>query len=240
MSNYLRGKSILITGASSGIGLYLAEKLSLCGAYVTGTYRGDRPKFHAFIDFKEWDIREDIPTSLSNRQWHAIINCAGVNYLEWIPDLDMDKVSEVLDVNVKGSINLLRYASMYKCTKNVILISSVASSQPMRCSIAYNASKAAVDMVVKQSARELGTSMNVVGVRPGFIEGTHMSEYAKKRCFELRGQDPNTFDQYQQQYIPKQRYPKMEELYKTIEWLLTEAPLEALSGTHITVSCGQG
>jgi len=69
---------------------------------------------------------------------------------------------------------------------------SNASHVPMRHSLAYNCSKAAQAMAVKQMARELSKlfGISIMGVSPGKLSGTAMSAYIDRRVCEVRNWTP--------------------------------------------------
>jgi NAD(P)-dependent dehydrogenase (short-subunit alcohol dehydrogenase family) len=71
----------------------------------------------------------------------------------------------------------------------VINVISDAAWRPMRHSLAYNCSKAALDMATKQMARELTKprDLSIIGVRPGKMTNTAMSAYIDQRVQEVRG-----------------------------------------------------
>ena len=238
--------NILITGASSGIGLALMRELLSKGHHVIGCSRKSNQygcTDDEFKKIKKWDVRHDCAIGndlFKNHTYDAVVHSAAINHLNWIVDSDQEKMNEVISTNVMGTMNLVRLVSKYRSTKRLIILSSVASTQPMRCSMAYNASKAAVDMIVKQASREQGQTLGIVGVRPGYIEHTEMASYAKRRCHDLRHMNADAFDRYQLQYTNTGRYPKMEELIQTLVWLIKEAPLLAMGGSCVTVGCGQG
>jgi NAD(P)-dependent dehydrogenase (short-subunit alcohol dehydrogenase family) len=71
----------------------------------------------------------------------------------------------------------------------------------MRHSLAYNCSKAALDMATKQMARELTKpyGLSVFGVRPGKMAGTGMSTYIDEQVCLMRDWTPEQAMAYAQQ-----------------------------------------
>lgn len=120
------------------------------------------------------DIEAEVKNLVENR----------IEYMEkpgWdFVDADPDEWDKVMAINVKGTL-----LSMQACvtrmlereTKGTIVtIASIAAKHPDAGPLAYTASKAAVWMLTKKSARMLGpTGIRVNAIGPGFIE-THMTK----------------------------------------------------------------
>jgi NAD(P)-dependent dehydrogenase (short-subunit alcohol dehydrogenase family) len=71
----------------------------------------------------------------------------------------------------------------------------------MRCSLAYNASKAAAHMMTLQLARELAPDVTVFGISPNKLKGTGMSLEIERQVQRTRGWSPEQADAYQQQSL---------------------------------------
>lgn len=133
-----------------------------------------------------------------------LINCAGVNRLDWIPNLQEEDWDQVMDTNAKG-IFLCTQALLPKLRGGTILnIISNAARVPMTASLAYNASKAAAEMMTKQMARELFKThqITVFGISPNKLKGTPMSIEVDRRVGEVRGWPPEYVREYQLASIP--------------------------------------
>lgn len=249
-------KRILITGESSGIGKAVSldlrenpfnngvddpELFRIFGTYSTTLPEKENP---GLTERFRWDVRREAPVLLEKEiavGMDAIVHCVGVNKLAAYGKMNMTEFKEVMDVNVYGTANLLNLvAKVHPAGKpcKVVIVGSVAARIPMRMSAAYNASKAAQAMLVRQAAREFGTRFSVVGVQPSFIPGTKMSDYVKTTVKALRNQTDAEFDDYQLKISPVGRYATMNEVVACIRWLITGAPAQALTGQFLTPSCG--
>lgn len=134
----------------------------------------------------------------------VVINNAGINAIRRFEDLDVAFIQTVMGVNFLGPVLLthaLLKADLLRRGACVCNIVSDAAWRPMRHSLAYNCSKAALDMATKQMARELTKpyDISVFGVRPGKMSGTAMSEYIDRQVCELRGWTPDQAKAYYEQ-----------------------------------------
>lgn len=130
-----------------------------------------------------------------NEPVDCLINNAGINAIKPFEDLDDYFIERIMRVNFLAPVLLTQ--AMLKAGKLnpgavVVNIISDAAWRPMRHSLAYNCSKAALQMATKQMARELTKphSISVIGVNPGKMAGTEMSKYIDKSVCELRGWTP--------------------------------------------------
>jgi NAD(P)-dependent dehydrogenase (short-subunit alcohol dehydrogenase family) len=118
--------------------------------------------------------------SLCEGKLDCLINCAGVNIIDWLENFTEPEWDKVMGVNAKGIYMMSRAClSMLKESKGTILnIVSNASHMPMTCSLAYNASKGAAHIMTQQLARELTKlhDITVFGISPNKLAGTGMSK----------------------------------------------------------------
>lgn len=179
-------KLIVITGVTSGLGRAMAEGFAALGHTVLGCGRSqvkiaklcrELPKPH---DFYSVDVASDDAV----RSWASLclnahgapdllINNAGVinrNAPLW--EVGAREFSEVMDVNVKGSANVIRYfvPAMVKRKTGVIVNFSSGWGRSVDAEVApYCASKWAVEGLTQALALELPAGMAAVPLNPGII-----------------------------------------------------------------------
>jgi short-subunit dehydrogenase len=186
-------KTILITGASKGIGFSLANKFLENGFKVIGTSRSgkieeiENENFEALqldlLDFKNIEIlkKEIIERGI---KIDILINNAGIG-----PDLDCNNpevttFKQTFDVNVIGT-TFLTEVLIENINKNgkIINISSKMGSIEL-CeridSVAYRMSKTALNMYTKILSNRLSEKIRVASVHPGWVRTT----IAKKNITE--------------------------------------------------------
>lgn len=179
MSNKMR-QTAVITGASSGLGSCLAKLLSKTHTVVDWSLEKK-------INVAVWDDVEAVAKKCGHVD--ILVNCAGYNHLNWIPDFDPTEFDRVMNANCKA-IFLTSKVLAGKMHRGTILnIISTASHIPMTCSVAYNASKGAAAIMTRQMAKELWNThkITVFGISPGKMKNTAMSNVLDFRVAKLRG-----------------------------------------------------
>ena len=139
---------------------------------------------------EHFDIRnaEALAVAIEESRPSHVVYSIGVNYLDWLGDLDERHFNRIITVNVWGfvrTLQALREAGCGPCS--VVVISSDAAIRPMRTSLAYCASKAALEMAMRVASRELADEgWRINAVAPGKVEGTGMTDYVDIRVLALR------------------------------------------------------
>ncbi|XP_052798324.1 D-erythrulose reductase-like [Mya arenaria] len=170
MSFDFKGKSVLVTGASRGIGRELSVALVRSGAIVYALATNGE-----LLEALKQECGEDVRPIVANlRDWDAtravleplppmdgLVNNAGVSY-EWTPSLEVSKelIDKTFEVNIMAAINVTQAVGKKMAAAgkggSIVNVSSINGLNPMRECMPYNLSKAALDMMTKQFALELG------------------------------------------------------------------------------------
>lgn len=185
---------IIITGSGSGLGAALVTCLEsneygaheIFGYDITSGNDVTNPNLRG--------IQEVAKDGLD-----ILVNCAGVNTINWIDDVTEREWDHVMDTNVKGMF-LMTQACLptLRLSRGTVLnIVSNAATMPMRCSSAYNASKGAALILTKQMARELSPDVTVFSVSPNKLAGTGMSDSIDEQVCKTRGWSIEKAREYQ-------------------------------------------
>ena len=163
MENNIKGKVVIITGASSGMGEAAAKHLSGLGATVVlGARRADRieklaKEIHA-NGGNALAVTVDVTQRVQVKQLvekavgqfgrvDVILNNAGIMPLSTMDSLHVDEWDKMIDVNIKGVLNgiaaVLPYMKEQK-SGQIINTSSVAGHKVFNGSAVYSATKYAV------------------------------------------------------------------------------------------------
>ena len=181
----LKGKTVLVTGASSGIGQETAIQCSKMGANVIITARNEE-RLKETLSQMEGDGHKMIMADQTNQedleamvgqidQLNGLVLCAGKPKTIPFQFCTRDNFDEVFDINFFAPVELLRLlVKKKKMAKesSVVFVSSIGGVRAYGASNAiYGASKSAIDSVMKTSARELAAKkIRVNSVNPGMVE----------------------------------------------------------------------
>ncbi len=186
-----RQRTVLITGASTGIGLVTAMLLTAKGWEVWGTSRTAArlprvPHFHPVqMDLGQPDsIRQGFEEALREAGgFDVLINNAGAGVFGPLTALPAELVREQFAVLVDGPLELVRLAlpSMRERGRGTIInITSLAAQFPIPFMAPYSAAKAALGSFTQSLRLELAhTPIRVVEIRPGDIR-TQFHEATKR------------------------------------------------------------
>ncbi len=188
METGLRDRTILVTGATGGIGSATVRMLVKEGARVIASGR-EEAKLNALAEETECDTRafdltsEDaVKTALTGLEIYGVVNCGGWGGEIATPmETDMDVFDKVIDINARGTLLVTKYASqcMVSAGKGgaIVNVSSQASLVGLSGHVSYASSKGAVDAMTRVSALELGPhGIRVNAVNPTVVM-TPMSEW---------------------------------------------------------------
>lgn len=173
-------KVILITGASSGLGEFLAHFLAEKGYKVYGTSRNIQQKGQKFtaiqMDVCNEDSVQDALLQIlkTEKRLDVVINNAGLGLASPFEHTRMTEIERLLDTNFKGVIRVCQ--AVLPVMRNqgygkIIQISSIASEFGLPYRGLYCASKAAVERFTEALRMEVKKSgIQVCTVQPGGIQ----------------------------------------------------------------------
>lgn len=190
MSQRLKGKVAVVTGASKGIGAEIARQLGAEGAAVIVNYASSKAGADRVVadiggkGGKAVAVQADVSkpadvqrlfaeTKKAFGQLDVLVNNAGVYEFAGLGDVTPDHFHKLFNLNVLGLILACQEAVKLMSNRggSIINISSVASASAPAMTSVYSATKASVDAITKALAKELGPrKIRVNSVNPGMIE----------------------------------------------------------------------
>ena len=166
-------KVAVVTGATSGIGLCVAQRLVKDGYKVYGIARR---KFGGGFECFEADVRDYEKTAailkeicVREGKIDVLVNNAGMGVAGAIEEISAENIRAICDVNLTAVCTLCSQAIPYLCDGGKIInVSSVGGIIPLPYQAAYSATKAGVEVFSRAVATEVKRrKIKVCAVLPG-------------------------------------------------------------------------
>lgn len=253
----LRGKQVLITGGSKGIGLACAQGFAAEGARVHIASRS-AADLKAAADAMARQHKADVsihPFDLGKTQnavalgeacgdVDILVNNAGAIPAGSLMQVDDEKWRHAWDLKVFGFINLSREIYKRMCARGsgvIVNVIGVAGERHRPEYIAGTSGNAALIAFTRAlGAESVDHGVRVVGVNPGQIETERQIGHLKERAEKTLG-DASRWKEIQAkiaQTLPFKRAGRPSEVADLVVYLAS-ARASYMSGTVVTIDCGQ-
>lgn len=205
-------KTVLVTGASKGIGKDIALRFSEAGYGVVINYNSSKEQAKELLEkikaqggnavIIKADVSDEVQVKNMFDEAHAyfrkgidvLINNAAISLYGLFCDIKPQQYKRLFDVNLFGVINCIRQALPYMISNKsgcIINISSIWGITGASCEAHYSASKAAIIGLTKALAKETGMSgINVNCIAPGVIQTDMIKHLNNEEIEELKQQTP--------------------------------------------------
>ncbi|WP_017577795.1 SDR family oxidoreductase [Nocardiopsis kunsanensis] len=209
MTSRFAGRTAVITGASRGIGLAIAQRLVEEGARVCITARKPEPLEEAVkalggpehaiavpgkADDPEHQDEAIAATLKAFGSLDMFVNNTGINpVFGRMVDLDLDAARKMVDVNALSAISWVQKsykAWMGEHGGSVVNVSSIAGIKPAPGIGFYGATKAMVKHITEELAVELAPGIRVNGVAPAVVKTRFAEALYEGREDEVSAQYP--------------------------------------------------
>lgn len=238
----LEGKTILITGASSGIGKAVAQECAAAGATCIISARNEERlsatlssldgEGHQFLlaDLSQTESIEAIVEQLPKLD--GVVSCAGIVETKMLKFTEEDDLLRLFNTNAFSSIRLIRALVQQKKLKKEASIVIISSISGVKCGYLggsiYGATKGALEGFTKATALELAPQkIRVNTITPGMVETSLLKDS------EI---DSELLEADKQKY-PLKRYGNPEEVGYSAVYLLSDAT-KWMTGTSLLIDGG--
>ena len=234
-------KTILLTGASGGIGREIATTLANKKNNLILVYNSNKPTVENLekkcaVDIFKCDLtnEEQIKTLVNKiikkyKKIDVLVNCAGISKFQQIQDTTELDFYNVINNNLKSTVLLTAAVSKHMISEQngkIVNISSMWGNVGSSMECLYSASKGAINTLTLALAKELGPSnINVNAICPGLID-TKMNK-------DLSASDINAIVES----TPLGRIGKPKDVANLVEFLVSEKS-DFITGQIITIDGG--
>lgn len=238
----LSGKTILVTGASSGIGKAVAQQCAAAGATCVITGRNEQ-RLSATLDSLNGSehliVTADLTSSdelsaliSSLPKLDGVVCCAGIVETTLLKFTEDDDLKRLFETNAFSGIKLIRNLIAEKKLKNEASIVFISSISGVKCGYIggaiYGATKGALEGFVKATALELAPKrIRVNTIQPGMIETSLLAN--SEISEEQTARDELKY--------PMKRYGKPEEVGYCVVFLLSDAT-KWMTGSSLLIDGG--
>ena len=234
----MSAKKVLVTGASRGLGLAIAEELLATGHGVVAVARTESAELKALakkhrLVFEPFDLAQlnrigQFVEGLAEThgRFFGLVNNAGIGLAGEITAIDEAKIAQMLAVNLHAPLLLTKYVArgmVHNKEGRIVNVASIISTTGFHGMAAYAATKAGLVGMTRSLARELGKAgITVNAVSPGFLETNMTGGIDDDKVAALKKRSPFN------------RLPDVAEVAKTVSFLFSDAG-SAISGTNLIV-----
>lgn len=238
-------KTVLISGGTRGLGLAATRELARSGYRVVVTGRkmseclrqfmesesaGSQVSFAPFDLADSAGIRSFVDGLVkSHGDIYGLVNNAAIGHEGILATMHDTEITELLNVNVLGSILMAKYVSrsmLIRREGRIINIASIIGHTGFTGLSVYAATKSAMLGFSKSLAREMGRAgITVNSVSPGFMETDMTSKISPEKLQSIRRRSPLG------------RLATVDDAAKTIAFLMSSSA-SSITGTDIVVDAG--
>ncbi|MDO8502331.1 MAG: SDR family oxidoreductase [Gemmatimonadaceae bacterium] len=210
--------TVIVTGASRGLGRFCADQLHSRGYRVVGV--GRTPAADAAFEMRAADVSD--PASIAaalgdlrrDKSVFALINCAGIASMNLVVTTPPETVRRIVETNLLGTIFCCQQvapALIKRGSGRIVNFSTLGVPLAIKGEAIYVASKAGVEGFTRAFAREMAPhGVTVNAIAPGPIDTALIAKVPKDKVEAV----------VRQQIIPRQGTP--EDVWNILSLLLSD------------------
>lgn len=240
------GQYVLVTGGTRGIGAGICEAFLKKNATVIATYSGNdeaannfKEKFSLYGDklvLKKFNVAKTSEVEAFFTKYETefpaldvLVNNAGIRKDQIVASMPEEDWDAVIDINLKGTYNMTRFAILQMMKKRygrIINMSSIGGKLGLPGQANYAASKAgqiALSLSVSKEVAKRNITVN--NVCPGFIETELIADLPEEQVKEYKAQ------------VPMKRFGKVEEVAHAVLFFASKEA-SYITGTTLDIAGG--
>ena len=173
-------KKMLLVSGNSSIGPEIIKEFLNKKFNIISTYNKKKLNFkNKKIKQIKLNLNSDLETNLfmkkiQKNKFDSIIFCSGLIYGKNFLEYNFDEAKNIFNINFFGILNLFKLLlKNLNKDASIFFISSISSEQGSYDPF-YAASKAALNMMVKNMAKEFAKNMRIISISPSLIKNSKM------------------------------------------------------------------
>jgi 3-oxoacyl-[acyl-carrier protein] reductase len=240
-------RTVIVTGASRGLGLGIARRLAAAGHQVVTVARRESEALAALtaaprdgtagaVHFRAFDLAQHTALSGFVRElraefgpFYGLVNNAGIGTSGILATMPEERIAELVLVNTLSPLLLTRQvvrSMMARRSGRIVSIASIVASTGYSGLVAYAATKASLVGMTRSLAREVGSlGITVNAVAPGFVSTEMTSELTEAQRDQVARR------------AALRRLARVEEVAEAVAFLMGEGAA-GITGTVLTVDAG--
>jgi len=229
-------RTVLVIGATSGIGEAVVETFISYGDTVIGSHRSDKSNssLHDRIQL-DLDCLSSVEAArryIGGRDIDALVICAGIFNPSWTHGFSDDGWEEMLSVNLKAPAQIMQEVARLMVSRGtqgrIVQVASIAAHRPRAGCLTYGTSKGGAQGLVRAIALDMAPHNILVNtVSPGLTDTPMVS---RNLTIEERSR--------REQGIPKGRLAAPSDIAGVIEFLCSDKN-SYITGQDLTVDGGE-
>lgn len=234
------GRVAIVTGAASGMGEAIVKRFLQEGANVIGfSLEKESSIEHENYIYVSGNVSnlEDCMQAveiakLKFNKIDCLVNSAGITREGNLEDIDFETFKSAFEINVFGVFNMCKatIGELKKQKSTIVNISSNMAIKPLKDRVAYNPSKAAVNMLTECIALDYAPVVRVNTVMPGIVN----TPMIQKR-FDAE-KNPEELKKLYESFYPLSRIGTVDDIVNAVLFLSTEES-DWMTAGHMPI-CG--
>ncbi|MFI1766861.1 SDR family oxidoreductase [Streptomyces sp. NPDC020800] len=170
----LRGRTVVVTGGTRGVGAGIARAFAASGAHVLACARRPPEQPLDGVEFAPLDLR-DAPAVRTFFEalprLDVLVNNAGGTPYRRLADADAERHARVIELNLLAPLtaSLAAYEHLRRARGSVVMVGSVSGGRPSPGSAAYGAAKAGLENLAASMAVEWAPEVRVNTLVVGMV-----------------------------------------------------------------------
>ncbi len=254
MASSLKGKTAIVTGSTSGIGMEIAKTLAGEGCNIVLNGFGDakqieqersnmEKQYKVKVTYSAADVtnNDEVKKMIDDAgQVDILVNNAGIQFVAPVEEFPVDKWAAILATNLSSAFYAVREVLPQMKKRKSGRIINIASAHGLVASpgkVAYVAAKHGIVGLTKVVAVETGTfGITCNSICPGYVKTPLVDKQIKDNAAKNGDSEQDEKNKLLDKH-PNKEFVKTEEIASLVVYLCSDAA-QSITGAHISIDGG--